>query len=78
MAAAGRSRRMLRSFLRQTHPLTTGNLTLTSHLRILTFTRGAVAHLGERYNRTVEARGSSPLSSTGTPNWTTGEFRKVG
>ena len=26
--------------------------------------RGAVAQLGERYNRTVEARGSSPLSST--------------
>ena len=25
---------------------------------------GAVAQLGERYNRTVEARGSSPLSST--------------
>jgi hypothetical protein len=26
--------------------------------------RGAVAQLGERYNRTVEVRGSSPLSST--------------
>ena len=26
--------------------------------------RGAVAQLGERYNRTVEARGSNPLSST--------------
>ena len=25
---------------------------------------GAVAQLGERYNRTVEVRGSSPLSST--------------
>ena len=27
---------------------------------------GAVAQLGERYNRTVEARGSSPLSSIGS------------
>ena len=26
--------------------------------------RGAVAQMGERYNRTVEVRGSSPLSST--------------
>jgi hypothetical protein len=25
--------------------------------------RGAVAQLGERYNRTVEVRGSNPLSS---------------
>ena len=25
---------------------------------------GAVAQLGERYNRTVEVRGSNPLSST--------------
>ncbi len=29
--------------------------------------RGAVAQLGERYNRTVEVRGSSPLSSTTAP-----------
>jgi hypothetical protein len=26
--------------------------------------RGAVAQMGERYNRTVEVRGSNPLSST--------------
>ena len=26
--------------------------------------RGAVAQLGERYNRTVEVKGSSPFSST--------------
>ena len=44
--------------------LQAGNLTLSPYLRILTLTCGAVAHLGERYNRTVEARGSSPLSST--------------
>ena len=28
---------------------------------------GAVAQLGERYNRTVEVRGSNPLSSTSQP-----------
>ena len=40
------------------------NLTLGRVLDILSTARGAVAQLGERYNRTVEVRGSSPLSST--------------
>ena len=43
------------------------NLTLGRVLDILSTARGAVAQLGERYNRTVEARGSSPLSSTPQP-----------
>ncbi len=48
-------------------PPIVNNLTVTPILDILSTVRGAVAHLGERYNRTVEARGSSPLSSIGTP-----------
>jgi hypothetical protein len=36
------------------------------HLLYLTSVnaRGAVAQLGERYNRTVEVKGSNPFSST--------------
>ena len=39
------------------------NLTVLSYTTF-SLARGAVAQLGERYNRTVEVRGSNPLSST--------------
>ena len=49
-------------------------LGLFDSLRFLGYTSsceawGAVAQLGERYNRTVEVRGSSPLSSTSQHCW---------
>ena len=43
------------------HPPVLDSCSISGRIRKL---HGAVAQLGERYNRTVEVRGSSPLSST--------------
>ncbi len=44
-----------------------GDLTNPRLTGIMPLVCGAVAQLGERYNRTVEAKGSNPFSSTSPP-----------